>query len=129
MMYNKIVNDFFFAPQHVGTIDLLDPLVVCFRSNREHCSVVIELYIQCNNKGLITKACFKTNGNPYVIACLEWLCRQMIDKEIDKLPCFNYQLLMKELEIPTSQYPVTLQIEEAGKEALLLMKKKLEDYE
>jgi nitrogen fixation NifU-like protein len=128
-MYNEIVQDCFFLPQHVGVIDLAFPLTVYFRSSQNNQSVTkIELYLQCTKSALINKACFRATGNPYVIAALEWLCRQIEGRELESLISINYQTLIKELEIPTHQYPIALQVEDAYKEVLTLMKKKLEDY-
>lgn len=128
MMYNKIVEDCFFHSLHAGSIEPSEPLVVYFRSNQHNQSMSIELFLQCNESGLITKARFKTNGNPYVIAAMECLCRKIEAKILGNLPEINYQDLVKELEIPTSQYPLALGVVDVYKEVLVLMKKKLEGY-
>lgn len=129
MMYNKIVQDCFFLPKHVGVLDLSASLTVHFRSKQINQSMTkIDLYLQCTETALIYKACFKTIGNPYVIAALEWLCRQIEGRALDNLPLINYQILIKELEIPTHQYPVAIQVEDVYKEVLTLMKKKFEGY-
>ncbi|BCA95745.1 hypothetical protein TUM19329_21060 [Legionella antarctica] len=128
-MYNEIVEDCFFLPQHVGIIDLASPLTVHFRSSQNNLSATrIDLYLQCTKRSLISKARFRAIGNPYVIAALEWLCRQSQGRELDSVMSITYQTLIKELEIPTHQYPVALQVEDVYKEVLTLMKKKLEDY-
>ncbi|MBL7478983.1 iron-sulfur cluster assembly scaffold protein [Legionella bononiensis] len=129
MMYNKIVQDCFFQPRHVGILDLTEPLVSYYRIEQQKPTVIIDLYIQCSRIGLITKACFKANGNPFVIAAMEWLCRRVEGTDVLKPESVNYQLLINELEIPISQYPVALLIEDVYKESLILMKKKLEGYE
>ena len=128
-MYNEIVEDCFFLPQHVGVIDLASPLTVHFRSSQNNQSVTkIDLYLQCTENALINKACFRAAGNPYVIPALEWLCRQIEGRELESLTSISYQILIKELEIPNQQYPIALQVEDVYKEVLTLMKKKLEDY-
>ncbi|CEG57176.1 iron-sulfur cluster assembly scaffold protein [Legionella fallonii] len=129
MMYNERVEDCFFLPRHVGILDLNVPLTVHFSSIQKNQSVTrIDLYLQCTGDTLITKACFKATGNPYVIAALEWLCRQIEGRKLDCLKEMNYQILVKELEIPQNQYPIALQVEDVYKEVFTLMKKKLEDY-
>lgn len=83
----------------------------------------IEFYMQCNSQGTIVRACFKTNSNPYVIASLEWLCRLLEGQAINSVPPIDYQLIIKELDIPIAQYPVALRIIDVYKEALLLINK------
>lgn len=129
MMYNKTVQDCFFHPRHVGVLDLANPYVVHFRREYSNKVIVIDLYMQCINNGLINKISYKTNGNPFIIAALEWLSRQLEGVELNNISLFNHQLLIKELEIPMIQYPVALQIEDVCKEVFALMKKKLEGYE
>jgi len=125
MMYNEIIRDCFFFPRHVGVIDLSLPVSVVVKNNLKN-KDNIELYMHCSQDGTMQSVCFKSNGNPYVIAGLEWLCRELEGKNINSLPQINYQLMIKELAIPTVQYPVALRIEKAYKEILLLMQKKLE---
>ncbi|KTD41507.1 iron-sulfur cluster assembly scaffold protein [Legionella parisiensis] len=122
MMYNRIVQDCFFSPRHVGVINLNDQFAVVVKNNQKG-QGAIELYMQCNSEGTIVRSCFKTNGNPYVIASLEWLCRQLERQPIGAVPKIDYQLVIKELDIPVAQYPIALRIIDVYKEALLLMKK------
>ncbi|USQ12565.1 iron-sulfur cluster assembly scaffold protein [Legionella lytica] len=123
MMYNKTVLDYFFSPAHVGIIDLNDHTVVV--KNNQKKQGTIELYMQCGQNRVIQRICFKTNGNPYLIAGLEWLCRQIEGKLIDELPPIDYQLLVNELSIPVTQYPLALRIFSVFKETLILMNNKL----
>lgn len=124
MMYNKIVQDYFFSPQHVGSIDNNDPFAAVFKSKQKD-QGDIEVYLQSNLDRAIVRACFKTNGNPYLIAGLEWLCRQLEGQLIDTIPKINYQELIKILEIPVAQYPLALRVVHVGQEVLLLMKNKV----
>jgi nitrogen fixation NifU-like protein len=127
-MYNKIVHDCFFSPRHVGVVDLNDRFTVVFKNSQKGHGQ-IELYLQCNSNGRIERACFKSNGSPYVIASLEWLCRQLEGKTIDNAPEIDYQLIIKELNIPVVQYPVAIRVSDAYKEVLFLMMKKKQDQE
>lgn len=129
MMYNKIVQECFFSPVHVGIIALDAPLSVHCRSPETGKGVLIDFYLQCTADKIVHKACFKAIGNPYVIASLEWLCRQIEGKNLDQLPPINYQMLVNELEIINTQYPVAIQVESVYKEALVLMRNKFEEYE
>lgn len=127
-MYNKVVEECFFKPRHAGMLDLKLPLTVhCRTSQKTPALVIIDLYLECTVVGIINKVLFKTNGNPYVIASLEWWCRQIQSKNLAELLPINYQVLVKELAIPTAQYPTALQVEDTFKEVLELMRKKFED--
>lgn len=118
-----MVQDCFFLPKHVGIIDANHSLNVLVKNSQKN-QGAIEFYIQCNSKGTIVCARFKTNGNPYVIASLEWVCRQLEGKTIDNVPQIDYLLLIKNLDIPSTQYPIALRIIDIYKEAMLLIKKK-----
>ncbi|WP_454785785.1 iron-sulfur cluster assembly scaffold protein [Legionella sp. WA2024007413] len=122
MMYNKIVREYFFSPKHVGVLDLNDHFAVGVKNNQKG-QGIIELYMQYIPDGTMVRACFKTNGNPYVIASLEWLCRQLEGKTIDAAPQIDYQFIVKELDIPVAQYPIALRIVDVYREVLLLLKK------
>lgn len=127
MIYNKIVEDCFFLPRHVGILDLQAPLTVHHRSSQKNQSITrIDLFLQCTLNKKISKACFRATGNPYVIAAVEWLCREIEGRELEEAYGINYQVLVKELSIPNSQYPIALQVEGVYKEVLNLMKKKFE---
>lgn len=126
MIYNKVVQDCFFYPRHVDALDLNNPFVVCVQNQPVNQLNVIHFYLKCEKDKLISRACFKTNGNPYVIAALEWLCRQIEGMKLEALPLINYQILIKELDIPNNQYPIAIQIENIYKEALIFISKKIE---
>lgn len=123
-----MVKDYFFHPNHVGVVDLTQPLSVHCRGIQKGQSVLVDLYLQCTQDKRIKRACFRSSGNPYIIAALEYLCRLIEGVALDKLPSMNYQLLIRELEIPTTQYPVAVHIEDIYKEILALMNKKFEEY-
>lgn len=124
MMYNKIVLDCFFSPQHVGGIDLAQEVTVISKSNQKN-QGVIEFYMQCSQDRVIKRVCFKANGNPYLIASLEWLCRQIENKLIDALPPIDYQLFIRELDVPVAQRPLILRVINIFQETLILMNNKL----
>lgn len=128
MMYNKIVQDYFFEPRHIGGLDLNHPYTVHYRagSGNSNLNVIIDFYLQSNHEGLITKACFKTNGNPFIIAGLEWLCRQLEGQNQEQMRPISYKTLIEVLEIPSTQSPIAVKMEEVYKQIMILMKKKLE---
>ena len=123
MMYNKTVQDCFFSPRHVGIVDLNQNFAVVYKNNQKD-QGLIEFYLQCDQDAVIERACFKCNGNPYVIAALEWLCRLLEGKAINSLQPIDYQVMIKELDIPVNQYPIALRIIDVYQESLKLMKKK-----
>ncbi len=125
MMYNTIVEDCFFFPKHVGVLNLSEPRTVYFTNNQFSKDVLISFYMQCDSNKIVNAVSFKTNGNPYVIASLECLCRQTVGKKLEQL-YFNYEDLIKLLEIPYNQAPVIFHVQEAYKEVLILMNKKIE---
>ncbi len=122
MMYNKIVCDCFFMPRHVGFIDSTQERVVVLK-NTQKGQGIIELSMQCGQDRRIQKVRFKTNGNPYLIAGLEWLSRQLEGCVLDAVPSIDYQLIVETLEIPTTQYPLALRMVAIYKEILVLMQK------
>lgn len=124
MMYNNIVLDCFFSPQHVGVLDVDQDFCVVFESIQKN-KPSIACYMLCDKNAVIQKLCFKTNGNPYLIAGLEWACRYLDGCSIDKISQIDYQCLIKALDIPLAQYPLALRIVAVLKELLSLMKKVL----
>lgn len=123
MRYNRIVEEYFFNPEHVGILDLSVPRTVCvssadFSSNR----TVIKLYMHCDKQHIVVAMRFKTNGNPYTIALLEWLCRETIGNNISQLD-YSYEQLVARFEIPFTQAPTALQVYDVYKEILNLIKK------
>ncbi|HAT1594846.1 TPA: hypothetical protein JAN72_01230 [Legionella pneumophila] len=126
MMYNKIVRDYFFQPQHTGTLDLNDPFAIGVQSQQANQLNTVHFYIKYDKDKTISRARFKTNGNPYVIAAMEWICCQIEGKTLETLPLIDFQILINVLQMPNSQYPVAVQIEGIYKEVLTLMRKKFE---
>lgn len=124
MMYNKMVQSCFFSPKHVGVLDVNDRLVVGV-TNHQVGQGAIEFFMQCQRDMSISRVCFKTNGNPYLVAGLEWLSRQLEGQSIETIPQIDYQVLIKELDIPVTQYPLALRILVVFKEIVILMKSKL----
>ena len=116
MMYNDKVEEYFFYPKHIGRIDLTESLTAYFGINQK--GLVIDLYVQCSEHKVITRACFKARGDPYVIACLEWLCRRLEGLSLDQLTEVNYQVLIEALAIPAAKYPIAIQVEVVLKELL-----------
>ena len=125
MMYNKLVESCFFTPQHVGVLDLSEPLSVCYCSERWGQRGIFDFYLLCNETGRVKKAYFKAHGSPYLVAAAEWVCQQLEGSLIDEHPQFNYSALMQKLSIPDTRYSVALQIEDAYRELVTMMQAKL----
>ena len=126
MMYNELVESYFFAPEHVGIIEEITALAAHYRAKETNLSDVFDLYLLCDSEGFIVKARFKAFGNPYLIAGLEWLCRQLENTLIAKHPCLNYLAIMETLNIPKTNMAAAIQIDEAYKALIEVMKMKLE---
>jgi nitrogen fixation NifU-like protein len=123
-MYNDNVQDCFFNPVHVGELDLRSPDVVSLHREQLGKQNSVSLFVKCSASGEILKASFKCNGNPYMIAALEWICRQSEGKQLKSISEFDHDKLIKYLEIPNNHYPVAIYIEAICKEILNLMMKK-----
>lgn len=124
-MYNKLVEELFFFPKHVGVLDLSEPRTVYFSNVQFSKEVVISLYMQCDEVNVVKAVSFTSNGNPYVIALLEWLCRQIWGRTLEQ-DCFNYDEAIKLFNVPFNQAPVILYVQDVYKEVLMLMNKKIE---
>lgn len=125
MMYNELVEQYFFNPKHVGIVDLSQPFTVSYRNGDQGRGDIIELSIHCDSQGLVINAFFKAYGNPYLIAAAEWLCRFLERSKIDEQPQFDYMMLIQILAIPKTRYSIALQIEDSYREVILKMKKLL----
>lgn len=110
MMETALFKSLFFDPQHVGELDCNQPLIACSRSmlSKNKCCV---LYLACDKKGIIVKATYQVMGEPYLIAGLEWLCRQLVNTPLSQHPCINYHQLVDALSIPKARVPSAVLIE------------------
>lgn len=125
MSYNEIVESCFFAPKHIGILDLSRPYSAHYRSAGLGKGEVFDVYLLCDEKGFIEKARFKAYGNPYLIAATEWLCRQLEGSVIHEHPRFNSILLQQILAIPITRYSIALEIEKSYKALVVDLKLKL----
>ena len=123
-MYNKLVENFFFYPKHVGILDINESRTVFFSNYKFSKEVLITLYMHCDSQETVDSITFKTNGNPYVIATLECLCRWTLDKELDYCS-FKSNELIQLLDVPFNQVPAILQVQDVYKETVILMKLKV----
>jgi nitrogen fixation NifU-like protein len=124
-MYNKRVEGYFFNPKHVGILDLSENYTASYRGGEAGRGDVIDLYLHCDEQGLIINARFKAYGNPYLLAGAEWLCERLEGSTINEHPCIAYNHLLQELEIPKAGLSVALLIEESYRELVQIMKMKL----
>ncbi|KTD16453.1 iron-sulfur cluster assembly scaffold protein [Legionella jordanis] len=125
MMYNKLVEANFFSPKHVGVLDLSKPLSAHSRTGENGRGDVLDLYLLCDSRGVVLKACFKAYGSPYLVAAAELICQRLEGDNIEGHPQLDYLWLVEELEIPRTRYPVALQTEDGYREVVLRMKQLL----
>lgn len=123
MMYNNTVIECFFNTRHVGKLDEALPYTVCYQQTQKGQGMLV-LSLQCDKNGLIEKILYKTNGNPYLIAALEWSCRQLKGTPLESITKINYSLLLDTLTIPTRHYPLAVQVVEGLQRIYHLMKEK-----
>ena len=123
MNYNKLTTSLFFDLQHVGELDCALPMTVCSRISvaKNQCS---ELYLACDQNGWITQAYFKALGEPYLIAGLEWLCRNIVHTSIETHPNIDHAMIVDALSIPEAQYAVALLVETNYRQAIQLLTQK-----
>lgn len=124
MMYNKMVEACFFFPKHVGDLSEGPGVAQCY-SAQPSPGAVIKLFMHCDHQQRVTRMCFKATGNPYVIAALEWLCREMEGKLLNELPELNHQLISTQLDIPVAKNPLLFQIEGVFRDLVARMKEQL----
>jgi nitrogen fixation protein NifU and related proteins len=125
MMYNELVESYFFAPNHVGIVDLSQPLSIHYCAGIAGRGDIFDFYLLCDSQGFVLQARFKAYGNPYLIAAAEWLCRQLEGSLINEHPRFNHSWVAQELAIPKTRYSVALQIADGYREIVMIMQKKL----
>jgi nitrogen fixation NifU-like protein len=104
----------------VGGLDVSIPGVVFFSNAAFSQGVLIDLYLHSDGNHTVLDMRFKTNGNPYVIAALEWLCRQSVGKKLELLS-FNREEYINLLALPFNQVPLVMQIEDVYKEIVSLI--------
>lgn len=118
MNYNKVVEAWFFHPEHAGSLSKTSESVIIVSRSLDHSNRKMHLYLQLNEQRVVTAARFKAAGNPYIIAGLEWICRFVEGKNVDDLEENLYQDLLVALDIPSLQYPYALQLQAVYQEAL-----------
>lgn len=121
MIYNELIEELFFFPKHVGVINTDDTDWVKY-SAFTHTKTCIELYLQWDSKGFIKNLYFKTNGSPYTIAGLEWMCRKYVGTDLNSDLIFNNAELMLILHIPNTHFSLAIQITKAFDELIILAK-------
>ncbi|MDP1604803.1 MAG: iron-sulfur cluster assembly scaffold protein [Legionella sp.] len=108
MIYNELVENCFFEPKHVGMMDCHLKNTLCHQVGNVSQREYFDLYLSFDETGQILKACFKAYGNPYLIAGVEWVCRQLEGTLINEHPKFDYHFVVQKLAIPKSYYPIAL---------------------
>lgn len=126
MIYNKLVQKLFFDAQHAGNLDCNWPRTIMTQLGIKGSSW-IELYVNYDRQGIITQSCFKTYGNPYLIAALEWLCQYLEGTGINEHPLEVLPLLFKQLEIPATKYPIALQVDSCYRQTITTLKQQLKE--
>lgn len=114
---NEIVQSLFFDLQHVGELDLSQPLSICEQVEMGK-SKQMNLYLACDQRGVITAARFKAMGDPYLLVGLEWLCRHIENSLLASHPFLDYEVILNSLDIPRLRYPAILLIDTHYRQAV-----------
>lgn len=109
MIRNEYIQELFFNTKHCGVLDCQQPLTFSSRIYLEK-TKCLEMYITYTSEQLIQYARFRASGNPYLIAGLEWVCRQLENNLWASTTPIDYQTIMQNLQIPTEQYPLIMLI-------------------
>lgn len=102
IMYNELVLGCFFNPLHTNLPEKKS--AVHAKIGNMHLSIEV-------NDGKIIKAGFKSRGNPYKIAGLEWLCSLLEGDLISSHPKIGYREIAEALGIPALQYAEAIALE------------------
>ncbi len=118
--YNAKIAELFFNTSHAGVLNCQQPLTVCYYCNTQHHNTYLELYLRCNLNKQIIQTKFKTFGNPYLIAGLEWLCQNLENTSINRHPWITAAIISDTLQIPKIEYTIALFIETSYNKIILL---------
>lgn len=122
MMYNNLVETLFFNPLHIGFMSLAQQGVLGVSVSQN--GSMVDFYLQHSSEGLILKTCFKAKGCPYLIASMGLLCSYLEGKTVDEAQ-FDYQTLVRQLEMPVSEYPLALIVDTVYRKGLSKLKDEL----
>jgi nitrogen fixation NifU-like protein len=103
MIYNELILDYFFHPYHVGILNGNNVIQAQIKD--------MNLYIELDINNKIIKACFKSRANPFKIAGLEWLCRELEGDLITNHPRIDYKQIARVLDIPALKYADAIALE------------------
>ena len=127
MMYNKLVKTCFFDIRQGGSIEELSSEQCVIKHFSEKAGQSMEISLACSKVGVIECARFRAQGGPFVIAGLEYLCRQLEGSALEKHPCFSYQEFIALFEIPDNLFPQALRIEDLYSDAIKKMKEAIKE--
>ena len=126
MNHTELVEKYFFNTEHVGELPLNDNSTVHTRVGSKEQAEYFELYVKLSPPGApsaIKQACFKASGSPYLIAALEWLCREIESRGREVLKHFQPQELQRLFKISARNYPTALLIDKGCKQLLQSLEK------
>lgn len=126
MSYNPLVEELFFHPKHNGVLDVNQPLTISVRQGITG-SAMLDLYLACNQQGKIERACFKAIGSPFLLASLEWICRESQGSMLKHHLLLDHKQLIKKLEIPKNRYASALFAEKGYYSAIEKMNQLFEE--
>jgi nitrogen fixation NifU-like protein len=96
--YNNVVKEHFFKPRNIenGELSYLQPASVGSAEAYEH----IQIWMDCDEEGRITKLTYKVLGNPYLIALLSLVSESLTGKTLLEAKQYSFADNIALLEIP-----------------------------
>lgn len=110
MMYNLLVEQLFFDLRHAGEISENEAGRQVYESGAAGQSALIKLSISFDQLNCMTKVRFKAYGNPYLLAAMEWLCRQLEGRNVQDCEKLEWQRLIALFDMPKTQQGLALRI-------------------
>lgn len=106
-----MLSDYFFNTQHDGVLD--GKTIFHHRQGTIGQTEVIDLYMECDDSGIIKLMRFKANGSPYLIAGAEWICRYFEQKNVKNLDAVPLNAIIEAITVPKTSISSLYRIREA----------------
>lgn len=121
-MYNKKVMEIFQNPQNVGEIKGASAVGT---SGNEKCGEIIKLYLQINDKKIVTDAKFKASGCASTISCSSIATVLVIGKTLEEVSKITSEDILKAVgNLPEQKVYSSILAKEAIDKAILDYNKK-----
>lgn len=110
MQYTDLVTEYFNNTKHFGKLNDTD--VLYGKSKGALLDNFVEFWVKLDG-AKITNAKYQALGCPILIACSEFTIERILGSDMNNLQDFNYQELVKDLDIPHYKVHCAIQVEQA----------------